>query len=186
MRPQPVRLRHAGMIEGRCLVLTHAKTLHHCARAPVDQRRERNDLLEPEHGEADPQRAPGAFGGESLAPEGMREAPADLDARRQWQLYRRHAKADVADELAGRAEFRGPQAPAALGDRRSDALRHRIARGRVEQRRIELHHARIRVHAREWREIGRAPLPQAQPLGIELDRSYGDTWGSAMPNLARS
>src|SRR6266446_5377422 len=100
MLAERTTLRNARMLECRGLVLAHAKALHHCARAPIDEGGEGNDLVEAQVAEAHAQRAFRAFGGQASPPKGVREAPADLDAGRERQRRRWDLEPDVADELA--------------------------------------------------------------------------------------
>ena len=71
----------------------------------------------------------GAFGGEPLIPVGGGEAPADFDAGREGELETGDIEADVADALAGGAEFGGPEAVAVLGEVGVDAFEHRVGVG---------------------------------------------------------
>src|SRR5690242_1551253 len=115
MQPQRISLRDARMLEGAGLVFPHAESLHDRSRALVCRHGERNDLVQAEPLEAEAKRTARAFARESLAPVGLRKAPADFHAGRARQLSDRRLQADEADKFAGVAPLSGPQAPAALG-----------------------------------------------------------------------
>src|SRR5438270_7661375 len=105
MQAQRAARRNVRMLERAGLVFLHAEALHHRSRAPVARDREGHDLDEAELLEAETQRGARAFGGESLAPVGPREPPADFDTGSTRNLRRRRLQADEADELAGGAQL---------------------------------------------------------------------------------
>ena len=118
MRLQRVAERHARMVEGTGAVFLHAEPLHHRAGTAIGERGERDDLVEPDAFEAEAQRGACTFARQALAPIVMRQAPADLDMRRQ--PGRRRLQTDEADEVARGAQRRRPQPPA--GPPRPDGL----------------------------------------------------------------
>ena len=111
----------------------HAEALHHGTRAVIGEGGEGHDLVEAELVEADMDRPARRLRGETLAPVGGGESPADLDAGREGQLGGGLVQADEADELAGASQLDRPETPAALRDQGRAAIGHRIALGTGEQ-----------------------------------------------------
>src|SRR5437870_13487508 len=111
MQPQRAARRHARVLERARLVFLHADALHHRARAAIAWHCEGNDLVQSELLVAKPERRARAFGGETFAPMGLRQPPADFHARRTGKLRDRRLQADEADEFAGVPYLRRPKTP---------------------------------------------------------------------------
>ena len=86
-------------------------------------------------------------------------------------LVRGRLEADEADERLDPGNLDGPEAEAALGEARHDALPHHRIRFRAGERRgIVLHDALVGVQRRERLEVVLAPAAQHHPLSAQHRR----------------
>ena len=141
-------------------VVTHAKPLHHPPRWLVDDRRERDDLIELERVEAVGDCRAGGLGRVAVAPVGARQSPADLDRRGEVRPKAGLVEADEANERRDADDLDCPQAPAALGECRAREGGERIAVAPRHRRGEVPHRVRIPVQGGERLEIVIAPLPE--------------------------
>src|SRR5439155_17513724 len=104
-------LRHVRMLEVLRRVARHADPFHHAARADVLDRRERDDLVEPDLLEAEREHCAGRLARIALIPVVASEAPGDLDSGNKPGLVQPYD----AGELARALDFDRPQPPAPPG-----------------------------------------------------------------------
>jgi len=116
-----VALGHAGMVKIVLGIAGHAQLLHHANGAEVLGRGEGDEFRQCKCVKGVIEDGQGAFSGEAVAPVVRIEAPADFDRRRKVRLKGRNGEADVTEELAGSAEFGGPEAEAVLCEVSLDA-----------------------------------------------------------------
>ncbi len=74
------------MLEVVGRIAGHPEPLHHRPGSRVGRRRERDDLVQCEAIEPEPEGRPRRLGRVAVAPGVGRQAPADLDARRERRL----------------------------------------------------------------------------------------------------
>jgi len=149
-------------------VVGHAELLHDALRPQIRNGRERDHLAETDDVERVVERSLTAFGRVPATPVLVRQAPTDLDRRREMRLPRLRREADVPGELAGVDDLDRPQPPPVLGKPSFDAVDERVALRARQRRRVVLHHGGIRVHCREQRAILVPPRAQPQPLRTQI------------------
>src|SRR4051812_23502235 len=98
MSAQRMTFLDARMVEVVTRIVAHPEALHHATRPRVAWRRERDDLRQPELAERGIQCRNRAFGRDPAVPVLERDAPTDLDARRECRLEGRYGEADETNE----------------------------------------------------------------------------------------
>src|SRR6267154_1194877 len=102
------------MVEIVGRVARHADLLHHPARARIGRYRDRYDLLQPRHLEAEGEHGPRAFGRVPKPPMLGGEAPSDLDGRREVCFEAGRREAHEPRERRDAWDLHGPEPEAVL------------------------------------------------------------------------
>lgn len=157
MAAEGVGFGEGGMVEVLGRVVGHADLFHDAAGGEVGGGCERHDFGEAEGLETALHGGQGAFGGQALVPVGGGEAPADFDAGREGELETGDIETDVADALAGGAEFGGPEAVAVLGEVGVDALEHRVGFGGGHEGGEVAHDGGVGIESDEGGAVGGLP-----------------------------
>src|SRR2546423_8378129 len=114
------------MVEVVRRVARHSEPLHHPPRGLVEQRGERDDLVEVELFEAVRERRPPRLGCVAVPPIRACEPPPDLHRRREMRLEARAREPDEADEAGAAGDLDCPQSPALLLDLPPAQLGHSV------------------------------------------------------------
>jgi len=149
-------------------IVVHADPAHDRTRAVVGDDGQRDDLLELERFERKLRDGARGLAGEALSPHRPRQPPPDLDRRHERRLEPGPRESGEPDEGTGRPHVQSPQPPPRILHVRLDAIGQRVALAPGEQRRKVLHDLGVGVEDRERRAVLRSPVPQHEPVRLEL------------------
>jgi hypothetical protein len=159
MGPEWVPLGQQWMLEVVSRIAGHPELLHDSTGAKVPDRRDRDDLAEPEHVETMSQDGPSAFGRISFAPTRHVQPPSDLDTGLKWRVVSGRREPNESGERCHPGNLGRPESVAVLLQVELGALSELVALRSREGGRKELHGPWVSVQGRERIEVARPPTP---------------------------
>jgi len=126
-------------------VVRHAQPFHDSPRAMVRNRREGDDLVQPELLEAKGEGGACALSGVPVSPVFACEAPTDLHGRGEVGVKARLSQTYEAEEWGALYDLNRPQTPASVLNHPSRALCESVALRASERRREVAHHLRVGI-----------------------------------------
>jgi hypothetical protein len=156
------------MIEIVSRTMLHADFLHYSPRCDIGWNREGNNLPEPNGFETELQGFLSCLRCISSIPVFRRYSPTDFNARREMRFEERDIETNESDEWCEARNFHRPGAKPVCLKVGLDMIYQRVAFLKRQKAWEVLHNTRVRVHSSELLTVCNSPLPQQEPLRVEL------------------